>query len=217
MKAALILALLVVAAIPVKADDLVYVNAWEVTWTYGIANGQTVYNPGAEIFWTFGPGLAGPYPVDPNAQDFAYYGYQLPFTIEGSYNGPNNDQVWAGRDLSPYAQYYASNTNVYFPIYGIDTTPNPTASFSGWVNITDTNGFISGLPFEEACTTQCTNLIFPEPAASTAEFDYLNHYLAPATPTPEPSSLLLLGVGLIGVAFTIRYKQHFSNTIIEPT
>ena len=105
--AAFVFALLLACAVTAKADNLVYVNAWEKTWTYtsGGPTG-TLYNPGAVIFWTFGTGLAGPYPTDPNPQDFAYYGYALPFTIEASYNGPNNDQVWAGRDLGSLAPYY---------------------------------------------------------------------------------------------------------------
>jgi hypothetical protein len=57
-------------ASPAHADS-VYITAW-----------QQVFNGGSQTFWTFGPGLKGPAPVDPSAQDFAYYGYQPTFTVE---------------------------------------------------------------------------------------------------------------------------------------
>src|SRR5580704_4231367 len=91
-------------AIPAHADS-VYITAW-----------QQVFSGGSQTFWTFGPGLKGPAAVDPSAQDFAYYGYQPPFTVE---------------------DYAIGNLNTYYATYGTFGDPAATNTFSGYVNLTD--------------------------------------------------------------------------------
>jgi hypothetical protein len=48
-------------------------------------------------------------------------------------------------------------------------------------------------------------------AVLTADYDNLNFDLVTPTATPEPSSLLLLGVGLAGLLFVSRHKSAFNN------
>jgi hypothetical protein len=112
-------------ALPAHADS-VYVTAW-----------QQVFNGGSQTFWTFGPGLKGPAPVDPSAQDFAYFGYQPPFTVE---------------------DYAVGNLNTYYATYGAFGGPAATNTFSGYATLTDKDGFVAGLPFE--CTESCSNVTY---------------------------------------------------------
>ena len=79
-------------------------------------------------------------------------------------------------------------------------------TFAGEVNLIDKNGFVAGLPFEGTAT--CSNVIYT-PDNGVAEFNWLNSRLDsttnPTTPTPEPSSLVLLGVGIVGIVSILVY------------
>ena len=191
--------------IPAHADS-VYVTMWQIVFNQ---------NQGSQTYWTFGPGLQGPAPIDPNAQDFAYYGFQQPFTVE---------------------DYLAGGVNTYYGFYG-ELSPAPistvftTNTFAGYVPLTDENSFVKGLPFE--CTGACTNVIY-RPNSGVAELAWLNSSLGPSTgansaitgtatltvdspsdgsypisgsalltddptPTPGPGTLVLFGLGLFAV------------------
>jgi hypothetical protein len=142
-------------------------------------------NQGSQTFWTFnaGSGLGGPAPVDPNPLDVAYWGSAPPLAIEDSFVG---------------------GVNTYYATYGTFSPGTVFArgevlnSFAGYVNLTDQDGFVAGLPFE--CTESCSNVIY-RPDNGVEEFDWLNTNLNlttnPMTPTPESSSLVLLGVGIV--------------------
>ena len=143
------------AVIPAHADS-VYVTAWQVVYAR---------NQGSMTFWTFnaGSGLGGPAPVDPNPVDIAYWGYAPPLAIEDSFVG---------------------GVNTYFATYGTFSPGTVFApgevlnTFTGFVNLTDQNGFVAGLPFE--CTGTCTNIIF-RPNIGVAEFDWMNSSLGYST------------------------------------
>ena len=96
---------------PALADS-VYITAW-----------QQVFNGGSPTFWTFGPGLKSPAPVDPSAQDFAYYGYQPPFTVE---------------------DYVIGNLNTYYATHRTFGNPATTNTFSGYPMLTAKDGFVAG-------------------------------------------------------------------------
>jgi hypothetical protein len=129
-------------ALPVHADS-VYITAW-----------QQVFNGGSQTFWTFGPGLNGPAPVVPSPQDFAYYCYQPPFTVE---------------------DYAIGNLNAFYATYGTFSDPAATNTFVGYTTLTDKDGFVAGLPFE--CAGLCANVIY-RPDNGVEEFDWLNSGLA---------------------------------------
>ena len=184
------------AVIPAHADS-VYVTAWQVVYAR---------NQGSMTFWTFnaGSGLAGPAPVDPNPVDVAYWGYAPPLAIEDSFVGGVNTY---------YATYGTFSPGTVFAPGEVLNT------FSGFVNLTDQNGFVAGLPFE--CTGSCTNVIF-RPDIGVAEFDWMNSSLNsttnPITPTPEPSSLVLLGLGIVSLFSPYlwqaqKHSQHKSSPV----
>jgi hypothetical protein len=122
------LSLVSLGALPARADS-VCVTAW-----------QQVFNGDSQTFWTFGAGRKGPAPVDPSAQDFAYYGYQPPFAVE---------------------DYAIGNLNTFYATYGLFADPAATNTFAGYATLTDQNGFVAGLPFE------CIDpfFLFPKEAA----------------------------------------------------
>jgi hypothetical protein len=174
------------AAIPAHADS-VYVTAWQVVFNQ---------KQGSMTFWTFNTnsGLGGPAPVDPNPVDIAYWGYAPPLAIEDSFVGGVNTY---------YATYGTFSPGTVFAPGEVFNT------FAGFVNLTDQNGFVAGLPFE--CTGTCTNVIY-RPDNGVEEFDWLNTNLNlttnPMTPTLESSSLVLLGVGIVGIVSILVYGRH---------
>ena len=150
MKLSLLIVCLVplFSVIPVHADS-VYVTAWQVVYAR---------NQGSMTFWAFNAnsGLGGPAPVDPNPVDSAYWGYAPPLAIEDSFFGGVNTY---------YATYGTFSPGTVFAPGEVLNT------FAGYVNLTDKNGFVAGLPFE--CTGTCTDVIY-RPDIGVSEFDWMN-------------------------------------------
>ena len=101
--------------------------------------------------------------MDPNPVDIAYWGYAPPLAIEDSFVGGVNTY---------YATYGTFSPGTVFAPGEVLNT------FAGFVNLTDQNGFVAGLPFE--CVGACTNVIF-RPNIGVAELDWMNSNLGTTT------------------------------------
>jgi hypothetical protein len=86
-------------------------------------------------------------------------------------------------------------------------------SQEGIAHLTDVNGIVSGLPFE--CMT-CTRIVQSDGRADKW-MNFLDTGLGnppPVSATPEPSDLLLLGTGVIGLGFVRKFT--FSRKQYSP-